>query len=179
MEKKTYRPQRPKLTLQCPVCNTEFERHASEVRVETPCCSTSCAIKNTPPKRPRKRVVLHCEKCSAPFEVKFGRSHGKKRARFCSVDCRNIFMKKEKHPRWKKGDDRTWQERCFYKEVVESVGRCEICSATGKLHAHHIKHRHKFPELALVRENLLVLCPPCHADQHPEIPWLSEAYRAS
>lgn len=175
MESRKYRPKRPKMALVCPMCNVLFERYASEVRHPQPCCSKACSLRLNPTKK-KKRVTMTCDGCAAPFEVIESRSKGHRMARFCSDACKFSVVRGENHHGWKGGDKRTWPERMFYKRLTEEVGKCEICEATGALHAHHIKHRSKFPELALVRENILVLCPPCHAAQHPERPGLLAAY---
>jgi transcription elongation factor Elf1 len=44
--------------------------------------------------------------------------------------------------------------------------RCQHCGSNGKLHAHHIKPRAMFPELALELDNGLTLCEECHVEEH-------------
>lgn len=43
---------------------------------------------------------------------------------------------------------------------------CEICSVDRSLHVHHIFPRSSHPELALDKENLMVLCEKCHKEIH-------------
>ena len=51
-----------------------------------------------------------------------------------------------------------WSEK-----VKEGAGStCEICGATGVLHAHHINPKTKYPEQALDPANGVCLCPECH-----------------
>src|SRR6185436_3360747 len=45
-------------------------------------------------------------------------------------------------------------------------GRCLDCGATTNLHAHHIKSKRWFPDLALVIENGKTLCRQCHKKEH-------------
>jgi 5-methylcytosine-specific restriction endonuclease McrA len=48
---------------------------------------------------------------------------------------------------------------------------CQHCGETNKkiLHAHHIKPKAMFPELALEIDNGLTLCQPCHLSEHRRI----------
>lgn len=50
--------------------------------------------------------------------------------------------------------------------LVERGARCECCGATAKdgvrIHVDHIKPRSRYPELALVKSNLQVLCAECN-----------------
>src|SRR6185436_15679711 len=88
----------------------------------------------------------------------------------------------EKHPTWKesratrppmpdpRGDDflMSYGWRKLRMEVlVERGPTCECCGANAqrdrvKMNIDHIKPRRLFPELALVKENLQVLCDPCN-----------------
>lgn len=49
---------------------------------------------------------------------------------------------------------------------------CQRCKKLGRFLpaecVHHIKHLDKYPELALVDENLASLCNSCHNIEHPE-----------
>jgi len=52
-----------------------------------------------------------------------------------------------------------------YQALTKSSGKCQCCGATGDkapLHVDHIKPRSKYPELALVLDNLQVLCADCN-----------------
>ena len=43
---------------------------------------------------------------------------------------------------------------------------CIVCGSTGELHAHHIFHKAKYPELSLNINNGLPVCVPCHKEVH-------------
>lgn len=43
---------------------------------------------------------------------------------------------------------------------------CAECGKTGKLHAHHVKHWKKYPELRFDVGNGVTLCPVCHQKAH-------------
>lgn len=62
------------------------------------------------------------------------------------------------------------------REWAEAVkardGACVVCGSVDGLHAHHVKPRESFPELALVLENGQTLCRPHHREAHPELPAL-------
>lgn len=51
---------------------------------------------------------------------------------------------------------------------------CQECSATDRLHAHHVKHRAYHPELAHDVSNGITLCVVCHAQKHPHVGFLQE-----
>lgn len=50
--------------------------------------------------------------------------------------------------------------------ILYKKGKCEICSSDSFLQVHHILPRSSHPELAMDRENLMVLCKPCHKNIH-------------
>lgn len=51
-------------------------------------------------------------------------------------------------------------------EMIYEKGCCEICREPRLLHVHHILHRSSNPELALDKENLMILCKSCHQKIH-------------
>jgi len=53
-------------------------------------------------------------------------------------------------------------------KVLYETGRCEICQSDRFLQVHHILSRSSNPELAMDRENLMVLCESCHKNMHKE-----------
>jgi 5-methylcytosine-specific restriction endonuclease McrA len=59
-------------------------------------------------------------------------------------------------------DSRPWQE-LRYKVLLKHGRKCMCCFATNvELHVDHIKPISKFPELALIFDNLQVLCRDCN-----------------
>lgn len=60
---------------------------------------------------------------------------------------------------------RAWKE-LRYTVLKERGAVCECCGASAKtgavIHVDHVKPRFKFPELALVKSNLQVLCEDCN-----------------
>ncbi len=72
--------------------------------------------------------------------------------------------------RWEKSKDFlcSWEWRTLRYEVLQELGRrCMCCGASpddGRtvIHVDHIKPRHKYPELALIKSNLQILCGVCN-----------------
>lgn len=47
-------------------------------------------------------------------------------------------------------------------EHLLRVPACEACGSVKRVHVHHVKPFHQFPELELDSDNLMTLCPWCH-----------------
>jgi 5-methylcytosine-specific restriction endonuclease McrA len=45
-------------------------------------------------------------------------------------------------------------------------GQCEVCNRYGQIHHHHWKTRGAHGKAAMVPENVIILCPPCHSLCH-------------
>lgn len=54
----------------------------------------------------------------------------------------------KRHPSWRR----------VRKEFLKNNSSCAVCGGTKKLVVHHIKPVHLFPELELVKPNLITLC---------------------
>ena len=159
-----------RVRLTCGNCKKAFETYLSVAkRGPIHACSLSCARALFPSKK-RERTNMECEVCGGAFEVVKGRSgDGRKpKARFCSIACKNRKLRGSGHPLYIDGRTR---DRAQFRKVmnkrVREEGRCQECGATGYLHAHHIKPYATHPELRGEPSNIIVLCPPCHANKHP------------
>lgn len=157
-------------------------------------------VKFSPEKLPRRGAWLKCETCRKEFYV-FPSRIKTANPRFCSVKCYKkdgknnpmwgkkhsieVLEKLANHPnryKFKTGKDNpnfvrygkqngfigisfAWWRNYLRKEI----GKCEICSFEDKrlLEVHH-KDRNRSHN---IRENLILLCPNCHALQH----WLSKS----
>lgn len=68
-------------------------------------------------------------------------------------------------------DNRAWLD-LRYRVLKESRGCCEVCkrraTEDNPIHVDHIKSRSQYPELALVRSNLQVLCRECNLGKGAE-----------
>jgi 5-methylcytosine-specific restriction endonuclease McrA len=73
-------------------------------------------------------------------------------------------LRKEENQKWRC----TWE----YYKFAQSIRKrddyiCQHCKANGcKLHAHHIKHAIKYPELRWDENNMITLCEKCHKKEH-------------
>ena len=87
----------------------------------------------------------------------------------------NLYKRKHKTVKTKKPSSpkskaflASWEWRTLRYEVIKEFGRrCMCCGATpddGRtvIHVDHIKPRYKYPELALVKSNLQILCGVCN-----------------
>ena len=110
-----------------------------------------------------------CQHCGATFQ----RRHGKTKMLFCSRECYikgRLQGDKTNHPGWKGGiTQRSSAEKAMVRAIVREVAHCQRCAATEKLHGHHVESHASAPERRLDPSNIMVLCAPCHALEHPEI----------
>ena len=78
------------------------------------------------------------------------------------------------HPRWlselprdERNSRRTQKDKDWAASIVaRSNYRCELCGATGRLNAHHIKAYASYPKLRTKLSNGIALCIPCHTGFH-------------
>ena len=98
--------------------------------------------------------MLICRYCKTQRNVRVSRAHYRKG--FCSVKCQ------KKMPLISFYDSKEWRSLRY--QVLKEQGRiCALCkSRDGRMHVDHIKPRSLYPELALVFENLQVLCEACN-----------------
>ncbi len=66
----------------------------------------------------------------------------------------------QKKTTWKKVRSSKW--RSVRKQHLKKYPRCRICDSARKIHVHHIKPFHLFPELELSLSNYMSLCSSCH-----------------
>jgi 5-methylcytosine-specific restriction endonuclease McrA len=91
-----------------------------------------------------------------------GRSHSKRSKRNMKIAQNKRYFRE---PDWKApftiGELRAWASRAKKKTPY-----CEDCGAKEELHAHHIKPKSIYPDLALKEDNAKVLCKTCHMEFH-------------
>lgn len=82
----------------------------------------------------------------------------------CEADKRKFY----KSAKWLK-----CRERVLKRDNYE----CVLCRQKGRHRraeeVHHIKHLDKYPNLALIEDNLISLCKECHNNQHRDTFWNS------
>lgn len=127
-------------------------------------CSLSCARSFWKNKK-RAGVTKTCEMCNGDYYVPQCRSGI---SRFCSDNCKNEFQQGENHPSWVGRGERPWEWRQVIIDKMKVVKKCEICDSTDRLCGHHVKPTSTHPELGGDIGNILILCTPCHAKQHPK-----------
>lgn len=162
--------------------------------------TTYSIMKTSQQKRPRKGAFIICEKCGKEFYVYKSRIE-KANPRFCSNKCydktaennpnwrkpwkksqRDAFYANPNRPKFKSdstnpnrvrfvdnesfwGSTLSW----YAKYLPIRIGKCEICGFSDKriLQVHHKDKNRKHN----TRDNLVLLCPNCHALEH----WLDKS----
>ena len=150
-----------RITKHCFGCGKPFE--AKNYRKATAkFCSRACWSKRSLPSEKR------CLICGSDF-ITYQRTQ-----QYCSRSCARKSAKGPKHPRWKGGVAKTERERLAaeisrWRRAVYERDKftCQRCGYQGKnLHAHHIKHWAKHPELRFEISNGETLCHHCHSLEH-------------
>lgn len=128
-------------------------------------CSIQCSA------NARKATRLHktCEWCGNEFIVRKGYTN----ARFCSVICsaNGIATRGPDSPNWKGGCDgnrgENWERQASKarKRDNYTCQRCGLYQKRPRLPVHHIIRFHDFDDYRKANQlnNLITLCPSCHA----------------
>ena len=91
-----------------------------------------------------------------------GRSHSERSKRNMKIAQNKRYYRE---PDWTApftmGELRTWASRAKKKTPY-----CEDCGAKEELHAHHVKPKSIYPNLALDENNVKILCKKCHMKFH-------------
>lgn len=125
-------------------------------------------------------VKVKCSTCETelnrpPHRLKAYKDH------FCNKDCRGKFhsktMENENNPRWRGG------RSCGYisKLSMKAIGQrdtCMICGITKeklkkRMYVHHKDENRMNNE----KDNLIVMCPSCHAIEHNRGERLNAKYK--
>jgi 5-methylcytosine-specific restriction endonuclease McrA len=80
-------------------------------------------------------------------------------------DLTRIDADKVREFKWRNSPGYVWQQAVKSRDGF----KCQSCGSSEDLHAHHIKQRARFPELALDLDNGTTLCRPCHLKEHNRI----------
>lgn len=174
--------QRKRTTLECPICDSEFEViEAQEERRR--CCSMECMgewISQTQTGENHHNYVesvdVECWTCGKPLERTPGRV-ARYENHFCNTSCYSEFVSERKsgenHYKWKPDEltqyGKGWNEEKREKVRERDNRKCQDCGepARGyfsKLDVHHIQPADTFddPEKRNAMDNLISLCRECH-----------------
>lgn len=77
-------------------------------------------------------------------------------------DLSRIDIDKAIEFKWRSSPGYVWQQAVKSRDGF----KCQSCESAEELHAHHIKQRAKFPELAHDVNNGVTLCRTCHLKEH-------------
>ena len=155
----------------CQVCQVDFETWRNwAARGQGKYCSYKCAGLGRL-KRPKTLIVADCLECGRAFSYRKGRGGT---GQYCSVQCKAIVNgrnhSREKHPRWKGGTSkRSYVVRRAIAERKKAIKTCEECGVAGILQGHHILEHANYLEYRSLEDNIMILCIPCHAKQHPDL----------
>lgn len=124
------------------------------------------------------KVVLPCSDCGQSYILTQSQArYGRHNRRLCSSCIRKLKSSRNKkqigplNPNWKNGAtsiaDKFYNSKEWKTVRTEAFIRdnytCVDCGQVGhQLEANHIKPRSRFPELALVLDNIETLCKKCH-----------------
>ena len=156
---------RKRVLLNCLECSRQFERQ--EWNKDAKYCSIMCKSKH----QSSSIIQVVCDHCKISFDRKEHRINRGKH-NFCSHTCANEFNTGSNHYEYKEYLHDKHLKLALKQWALHIKKRdnftCQICGETTKemLEAHHIKHRHLFPELQFDCNNGITLCLSCHAKEH-------------
>jgi 5-methylcytosine-specific restriction endonuclease McrA len=91
--------------------------------------------------------------------------------KYCKDECRKLARESKRKAKSSltRGGHTLYEYRKFKKEVLKERGCiCQKCGVEAKL-IHHVKPVSEYPELELVKDNVIVICINCHILCHPEL----------
>lgn len=161
----------------CKMCFTNFARKTSEY---SDFCSSECRSKLVN----RKKCTNGCDEADmmvVPVNFVTGDIHYKKvckkcrNGRYVNRQLGRSFVQNvsgteleqlERKVKARYGESfyssKGWL-RLRYQTLIDKGHQCAVCGSTDKpMHVDHIKPRSKFPQLALEKSNLQVLCKQCN-----------------
>jgi len=159
---------RNRVTLNCVICNSEYEQHAYRSQTSK-YCSKDCWS---------KRAHKKCLVCKKDFGTV-----GHWGLFFCSKACSGLAISKSNHPGWKDGLSLTRERSrnsgklsAWKKAVKKRDNHCCVkCGAQDNLHVHHVLGLSEHPDLAAVVSNGMTLCDVCHSITHGR--WVGSSER--
>jgi hypothetical protein len=145
----------------CKICSSKFYAKPRHLKIGWgKYCSTICQYKAQ-----TTGELKNCEVCLKPvWRTKSQLAHSKTGRVFCSKTChtvcKNRGLVREKHPKWKGGEN-------IYRKIVAEHKVPEVCSHCGTtdkrvLLVHHVDQNRKNNDIV----NLIRLCRNCHYIVH-------------
>lgn len=158
----------------CIVCGVPFDRSPARVAQKGgKFCSRKCHGKwrsqnETGANSPlwKERVECVCLLCGV-MVIRTPSHIAKRKNTFCSLKCANVWQSQnpynsgEDHPNWQGGPSLYPPEfnECLRREIRKRDNHtCAICGKPNSVEVHHID----YDKQNSARENLIVLCSPCH-----------------
>ena len=138
----------PRVHKLCAQCGQPFSHPASDV--DRRHCSWECAYP-----RPLPISTIVCLWCHREYQP--SRNRPEKPRRFCSSSCGRHW-----HNEQRKRINRTVDRQTLFTERGGCCERCGWDAVPEVLEVHHIDRNRRHN----TRENLLLLCPNCHAIDH-------------
>ncbi len=152
------------VTKQC-ACGVAFETSLKEVnRGNGKFCSRSCALAEGRSNRKDIKVDVNCGWCKKSFKVKPSRLKTKKGLVYCSRSCKETGQSLDgiagMQPSHYK--DHSKYRQYALDNLKNECNRCGYNKNIKILQAHHKDSNRANNDL----ENLELLCPNCHAEEH-------------
>lgn len=106
------------------------------------------------------KIGLRCDYCSKEFYIKPSRLENKTGLHYCSRECKDNAQKIDSGIKEAQLDHYKDGQSVYRERAINKYGAfCEICNYAEVLDVHHIDENHSNSEI----NNLIVLCPNCHA----------------
>ena len=176
--RKIYRVYPPQVTRRCDWCDQLFQPLMRDVMegngrfCSRSCCNTyrskilRTKIKAKPRKKTALMTILSCATCNILFDRALSSlNESKSKIYFCSRKCKDKASRLESDISIKPSHYRTGEDN--YRQIAfrhhpKKCNRCDYDKIVDILHVHHKDRNHKNNR----PDNLEVLCPTCHDEEH-------------
>lgn len=147
----------------CKHCNTKFSASLKEHnRGNANFCSLSCSSKH---KAKQKQPNAICAYCNLEFYKSPSKLNTKNNLHFCCREHKDLAQRldgiKEIHPSHY-GTGKTRYRNIAFQNHPHKCNRCGYDKYVEILEVHHIDRNHE----NVSTENLEILCPTCHSEEH-------------
>lgn len=158
-------PQKPTIEIQCKYCNASKMITKQQFKKGASYCSAECAYKGRA-NYPKKTTIVECALCKIQFEKETSRlKNSKSGLYFCSkehkIEAQRVGGIKEIQP-YHYGNGKTKYKNKAFRYHEHKCNRCGYNKFKEVLQVHHIDRNHDNVSI----NNLEILCPTCHAEEH-------------